>query len=492
MKYSMAFLLLYICACPVPAQAQIPVFDADNYASANYFFPRPFFKKMKDYTFYYPFYNGVQLIEIDFLHWARDFGTYLDAMQPVNTWHNVAHPPNVYILRNLSGDIRQQYNLTGKSFEKDSFLSVAASLQQITTCRAKMQYNQQREEAYRIPGYRYQLTDMPGFIVRPAGGKYGLLDTLGNITISTVYDSIVYDGGYYYLQQNSLWGLADHQFCLRIPPRFEMLSYLGANRHCARNGQCGMVDSDGKLLVDFLHEELIAAGNFYFYKSYSAATGFLYGIIDSGLAVKTPPVYTGFKQHETGGYWAAKESGWGMIGKNGKELTAFKYNDDIGKTEDGYHAVAVMHNRGLPGQRYYAGFLDSRFKEAGEIKYDYASRFTNGFGIVSSGNKYGAVNAAGREVAPCIYTSIQPVVKGFAIVIKEQKEADGPPKYLWGIIDTLGREVMPVRYNQIEALPNGQVEACMLLKKTLSNATDARGRRCQNYRLKGRRFVPVR
>lgn len=81
---------------------------------------------------YYKFYNGIQMIEFDYLSAYHSRINYLEQAHPrASHWATELGPPhpNVYIFRNENGDIVKQYG----DFDKSKLLSVQESLKKTKT-----------------------------------------------------------------------------------------------------------------------------------------------------------------------------------------------------------------------------------------------------------------------------------------------------------------------------------------------------------------------
>jgi len=74
-------------------------------------------------------------------------------------------------------------------------------------------------------------------------------------------------------------------------------------------------------------------------------------------------------------------------------------------------------------------------------KYEQVDDYYKGYANVKKAGKYGAINAAGREVVPCIYEKPVYVQDGFAPIVKDGKK---------GIADTNNRESVPCIYDDMK------------------------------------------
>ena len=79
-------------------------------------------------------------------------------------------------------------------------------------------------------------------------------------------------------------------------------------------------------------------------------------------------------------------------------------------------------------------------------RYSFIGDFSEGLATVKNGDRWGFVNASGREVIPCQYEDGKNFFEGLAVVEKAGK---------WGTIDKSGNEVVPCRYDFVNDFFDG-------------------------------------
>ena len=158
--------------------------------------------------YYYPFYDSVQIIEVDYYTKSLDEGALQDAMYPRggSSYHDAMlfNRPNGYLVRHLNGKIIANYGVPNlEQFQ----LTSPDSCQKITH---KERLNTMRNHGYQadekvlkdINGYGYRImrffvpkprTEMPEMGVQ----LFGILDTLGKIAIPMNHLGIDYANGEY-------------------------------------------------------------------------------------------------------------------------------------------------------------------------------------------------------------------------------------------------------------------------------------------------------
>lgn len=83
------------------------------------------------------------------------------------------------------------------------------------------------------------------------------------------------------------------------------------------------------------------------------------------------------------------------------------------------------------------GYVDDAYNEIAPCIYDKASSFEDGIAIVKRAGKYGCIDERGSEFIPCKYDVILPFSHGIAVVKIGE---------LYGAVNTKGRIVVPVEY----------------------------------------------
>lgn len=98
------------------------------------------------------------------------------------------------------------------------------------------------------------------------------------------------------------------------------------------------------------------------------------------------------------------------------------------------------------------GFINTQGKEIVPLgKYDAVSPFQNGFSRVEKEGNMGYINKDGEEILPCHYIiSKEEFQNGYAVAGMHYGDKDG-----FGLVDTMGNEVIPCVYSAVSQLYNG-------------------------------------
>lgn len=143
----------------------------------------------------------------------------------------------------------------------------------------------------------------------------------------------------------------------------------------------GVINKEGKTVVDFKYATIDAASLFEGYSFIRAFKEDLFGTI--------------------------KEVDY--VDMEGNEYLISSKKDDFQEVRPNYvEDIAIIAN----GDLNKGGYIDAKGDFITEIKYDYCDDFDNGYAIVGTGEedvKYGLINREGKEIIPCMYDKIDTV-----------------------------------------------------------------------------------
>ncbi|MFK7933762.1 MAG: WG repeat-containing protein, partial [Saprospiraceae bacterium] len=271
------------------------------------------------------------------------------------------------------------------------------------------------------------------FVEQP---KYGLIDTLGQLTVSATYDEVgSFSEGRLAVRRNNLWGFVDANGLEVIPCRFRQVNNFSESKASVKLGRkWGFIDKQGELEIA---AEYNRAGNFH-----------------NGLAW----IYTG------GDYGYLNQTGEFVIPA---ELDkAFDFNNGIAR-------VAVDGEYGL---------IDTTGSYILRPKYSNIDPFDeNGLAIVRYGNnriQYGIIDQNGRQLNDKNYRSVKPFKEGFSAV----KYKDD-----YGFINTFGKLVIPAEYSKVADFQEDRVAVqqngqCGYLRPDGSIVVDLKYSKCLDFK----------
>ncbi len=237
------------------------------------------------------------------------------------------------------------------------------------------------------------------------------------------------------------------------PFMYDTIRYLSPNLACVVSGKKnGLVNSSGKIVLPATYYLISTIGN-----GYCAVCEGEYQV---GTRNGLPTRYT--------------VCHWGFADSTGKMVIAPKY-DDFESFLKGYAPIS---------QNKKTGLIDSTGKVVVEPKYDKITAFQGNVAFVKLDNKWGVIDRSGRELIEPTFTSdyrldlktaapqlkagyYPKFYKGYATVFNGRR---------WGLVDSLGKKVADVIYDEIDILEEPQKGIIALVKlKKKWGAIDARG-----------------
>ena len=424
---------------------------------------------------YYNFYNGIQIIEIDYNNFEKARVDFEDAKNPINSIRQRFYGHNTIILRNEEGELLHQYNLRRKPFRVTDFIAPNKSI--LTSSHLNVIEDKRRAKSnYPFYGkYNFYVTE---------NNKAGIIDTLGKPILDVIYDGInSYDNDYkvnfadsfgyinsdqkynfmYIMVINGKWGFKTN--VIMIEPKYEELIPLKDNvLKIKKKNKFGLINYSEKTIIAPIYTDLQYKNNFYLYaiqyinNDYKENT--LYGIINLNFKITTKPIYKNFEDiienyKPSGKYWANKITGFGAIDKNGKEISEFKYSSEQQNPYQKYYRTTSYED----SNKQY--ILDLNFKEIGS-EYDLVYDWKNLLFVVKKDNKYGLIDINNHVLLPCEYDSIWKESKNeLGTLLKNGKN---------GVITSFGKIIVPCEYDDLYFTDN-KIVVRFLNPKEQDNST---------------------
>lgn len=234
--------------------------------------------------------------------------------------------------------------------------------------------------------------------------KYGLIDTLGQLKVSTAYDEIgSFSEGRLAVRRNGLWGFVNTDGLEVIPCRFREVQNFSEGLAAARLGSgWGIINKQGQIVIDFQYNRM--------------------GSFHNGLA------------------WVHTSGGMGYINREGEMAIAPRF-DRAYSFQLGIARVQVDNKLGLINAQ---GHYVQRPRYTDIQPYD-----EHGLAIVQHGNnhlRYGLIDRSGKLITRQAFREIQPFSEGLAAV----RQRDD-----WGFIDTTGQWAIPEQFSKAASFSEG-------------------------------------
>jgi multimeric flavodoxin WrbA len=428
--------------------------------------------------YYYPFYDSVQIIEVDYYTKSLDEGALQDAMYPRggSSYHDAMlfNRPNGYLVRHLNGKIIANYGVPNlEQFQ----LTSPDSCQKITH---KERLNTIRNHGYQadekvlkdINGYGYRImrffvpkprTEMPEMAVQ----LFGILDTLGKIAIPMNHLGIDYANGEYLVSRHKrlfetatfpsiqlaenpktthpeykAFAIYDSTFQLTLPGSDLPLRRIAPNRFATVAPGCiSFMDRNGTGLHQNNYQALQDAsyGELMIYAAYHNDS-LRCGLLSRQLEEVTPAIYYAIVPQEHGFLLGNPPRKNGYLNLQGKTLVPFELQaEHIEYRRD--HFIVFTRYVDMPnGKMLCSGLIDTTGKILLPAEYWEIGHFQNELALVKKDNKWGFINRSGEVLCPTIYNIIGQMHRNFIEVTMGNKQ---------GLVDRLGKSILEPNYTDL-------------------------------------------
>jgi hypothetical protein len=340
---------------------------------------------------YYKFYNGIQMIEFDYLSAYHRKVNFLEQAQPrALTWEMVLGPPhsNVYLFRNESGEIVKQYG----DADKTKLLSIKESL------KIAMTHNSFAAQIGSVVGFTQITTRyFPYYLI---GSKYelhpdslGLIDSLGNEVLPKEYSVIWKHDNIFITRKDKSNELRDINLTVKFSSNEFLLQPAQFHRGFAdifKDNKCGLMDSTGKIIVSCEYDMNIS--NFNEFGFAKVEKNGKVGFVDTKGKEVIDCKYQNAGDFIEGLLNVRLNDKWGYIDANGKTIIPHKY--EIGGSFVKGLAQVAKREAG----QYYFGFIDKEGNEVIPLVYSKAKDFKNGIAEVMIDGKWIKIDTTGKKL----------------------------------------------------------------------------------------------
>ncbi len=304
-KYLVPFLFL-ICLCSLNGRAQT--------------IEEMFAPKMPTQidTLYFPFYNGVQMIELDHIgYWDRKI-FFLEQSQPRAMPHSMFHPQplgNEYYFRDSTGTIVKAFNTAHTTAQLTTHFAATPINARSKGILAFMPYHSQRsftsqgvwayspQSMFQFNGY-YKIATHPAWTTtqrfetkKENTIRFGLIDTLGNIRVPLEYEEILPLNEDLMVMLNGKWGIVDINRKVIVPAQHD--SYDNYYSEPKNNKLiCFRINAKFVAVYNVLTKTTIQLDNYDDVYDHYVAFGYLlirnnnlFGLVDMNGKVVLPIIY---------------------------------------------------------------------------------------------------------------------------------------------------------------------------------------------------------
>jgi hypothetical protein len=406
--------ILFFCPAKIHAQAN-SLSKEDSALVENH---QPSEPKDSVNIIYYKFYNGVQMVELDFWTPFCQHVEFVNSRWMMNSLPSFAPPhPNVYFFRDSTGHILKSYNVYELNVEKFHLenpknldMNTLISHPTNNNWNNLFSYPSEFSNPHKSGSY---LFSEGGTIRNPhysswdskpvyfQNAKYGLIDSLGNVIVKPKYDEITCFSTQSFKSQSSD-GIHGTITVVNNEVNVVLL-----------NKKYGVINTKGKEILPCQFDHISGLGRV--------------------LLIK-------------------QDSAYSFYSMTGNEISKIKY-DYVDLSE---YAMMDGMTHGMTegmikvGVKNKFGYVNANGKQITELKYDLVYPFENGRAIVGVNNKFGFIDTAGKEVIPLMYDRIENFGHDFNDSLVKVKL-----NYKWGCIDEKGKVVIAIAYDEMMPFYDG-------------------------------------
>ena len=321
---------------------------------------------------YYPFYDGVQMIELDYLSAYYSTVNQLEQAQPrALPWSAVlGNPPeNVYLFRNQMGAIVNQY---GKAQKPIELLSVKKSK------KISIPHNHLHARIGSSYGLSHIRTRLyPYYLIgskRDKDSQLGLIDSLGRIVLNPKHDDIFsnYEGSILIAKQGKSYKLYNGHLELQYHTTQYVLSIAEDQQNVLflKDRRYGLKNAKGKTIIPCKYQIIWPYNNHGLAKVRNEKH--LEGFVDSSGTEVIKSKYQNFGKFTEGLIGARLNYKRGFLDTKGRVVIPFIYDHAFWFSE----GLARVSKK-IDGI-YYFGFIDKLGNEVIPLKYANATDFKDG------------------------------------------------------------------------------------------------------------------
>lgn len=346
---------------------------------------------------YYNFYNGVQMIQLDYLSSYERKISFLETTRPrALEWRDVlgGPHPNVYIFRNENGKIIKQFGST----DVPKLLSVKASLKV-----AKPHLSLSSIIGIQIGFTNLTTSYFPYYLIseqQPFSSKNGLIDSLGNIVLPTEYNKIWKGDKLFITHKDGYNELRDVHLTIKFrsneyrlqPSQFHRESVdIFKDIEGSYHYKAGLMNSEGEIVISCKYDMTI--NGFNELGLAQVRRDHLYGFIDTTGKEVIKCKYQSIGEFKEGLLPVRLNDLWGYVDAKEKTIIKHQFEGTLGFSEG---LAIVIKRAGF--DLYYYGFIDKSGNSVIPFNYTKAENFKDGVAKVMLDNKWIYIDKNGDKV----------------------------------------------------------------------------------------------
>ncbi len=278
--------------------------------------------------------------------------------------------------------------------------------------------------------------------------KYGLIDSLGQVTVGSTYDMIGdFAENRLAVMLNNKWGFVNKNGIEIIPCIYDKVQNFEEGYATVKKGRkWGIINKNGDTIIDFEYSHLGNVKNDLVWFHDSSGKGYMN--IEGKIVIS--PQYQRVNDFNNGVARVMSDGKWGLIDTKGDFVLRPKFS--LIEPFNAYGLAVVRY--GADRIRY--GIIDQTGKLLTNKAYQKIQEYKEGFAAVLYKGKYGFINTKGDLAIPNIYSKVSDFSQGR---VAAQKEG------VCGYIDTLGQEICTFEFSKCLDFQEGKAIVYKGLRK---------------------------
>ena len=288
-----------------------------------------------------------------------------------------------------------------------------------------------------FPRYDFVEQFSEGLALCSKDGKLGFIDKSDEVIIPFDYnDAESFKSGIAIVEKNGFYGIVNRTIKATLAFKYDFIGELNSNLFLIEeNGMYGFADKKGQLIIASSYEYASDFKNGFALVEKESKKG----IIDSKAQLVIPLIYTWLElPNEYGVIRAKNDSLFGMIEISGEEILPFQY-DQIGQMSSGLSLIRS-------GDKY--GYSNQKGEIIVPLKYQYAQdallwgEYENSYAKYMRKEKFGIIDSLGDEIVPAIFENIRAYNDTSLFPVKKRGK--------WGYSNSSLQLIVPYKFQLAE------------------------------------------
>lgn len=279
--------------------------------------------------------------------------------------------------------------------------------------------------------------------------RYGLIDTLGQLRVRTMYDQLgSFAEGRLAVNNEDNWGFVNIDGLEVIPCRFREVQNFQEGLAAVRLGRSwGYVDKQGEVEIDFQYRR---ASSFSGGMAAVSVENGKVGYINRKNDFVIPPRFDRAYDFYKGVARVVEDGKFSLIDTAGRYVSRQRFND-IGAFNP--HGLAVVS---YGNERIRYGLINIQGQLVTSDDFQAIEPFSEGLAVAKTKDGYGYIDTSGRIAIPCKYSRAGAFSEGRATV-----QLAGQ----CGYIDAQGQEIIPCQYSRCQDFSGGRAVVYQGIRK---------------------------